>query len=51
MINYTFSITRLGEKEIHKVKASSKNSDEAWKALASKVDMKNVDKIVLVTIG
>jgi hypothetical protein len=51
MINYTFSITRLGEKEIHKVKASSKDSDEAWKALALKINMKNVDKILLVSIG
>lgn len=51
MCNYTFSITRLGEKEIHKVRALSKDEDEAWKALASKINMKNVDKIVLVTIG
>jgi hypothetical protein len=49
MTNYIFSVTRLGEKETHKLKASSE--DDAWKSLVLKVDMTNVDKIVLVTIG
>lgn len=51
MTYYKFSVTRLGEKETHKIKASSKNEDEAWKILTSKVDMRNVDKVILVTIG
>lgn len=49
MTNYTFSVTRLGEKETHEVRAGSE--DAAWKALVSQVDMVNVDKVVLVTIG
>lgn len=49
MTNYTFSVTRLGEKETHKLKAFSES--DAWKGLILKVDMTNVDKIVLVTIG
>lgn len=49
MNNYIFSVIRLGEKEEHKVKAQGE--DAAWKALVSKIDMKNVDKAVLVTTG
>lgn len=47
MSKYTFSVRRLGEVEIHKVKALSE--DEAWKALALKINMENVDKMILVT--
>lgn len=49
MTNYTFSVTRLGEKEEHRVTASSE--DGAWKQLIQKVNMDNVDKIVIVTYG
>ena len=49
MTTYTFSVVRLGEKETHKVKAVGE--DEAWKELASKINMVNVDKVVLVTTG
>jgi len=47
MSKYTFSVRRLGELESHKIKALSE--DEAWKALALKINMENIDKVILVT--
>ena len=49
MTNYTFSVIRLGEKEEHRVNASSE--DDAWKRLVKKVNLDNVDKIIIVTYG
>ncbi|MGJ0482010.1 hypothetical protein [Pantoea agglomerans] len=47
MSKYTFSVRRLGEIESHQVKALSE--DDAWKALALKINMENVDRMILVT--
>lgn len=47
MSRYTFSVRRFGEIESHKVKAMCE--DDAWKALALKINMENVDKMILVT--
>ena len=49
MTNYIFSVIRLGEKEEHIVNASSE--DDAWKRLVKKVNLDNVDKIIIVTYG
>lgn len=50
MSKYTFSVRRLGEVEIHKVhKIKAITEDEAWKSLVLKINMENVDKIILVT--
>lgn len=47
MSKYIFSVRRLGDFESHEIKAMSE--DEAWKGLALKINMDNIDKIVLVT--
>lgn len=47
MSKYSFSVRRLGEIESHQIKALSEN--DAWKALALKINMDNIDKIILVT--
>lgn len=50
MSKYTFSVRRLGEVEVHTVhKIKAVTEDQAWKALALKINMDNVDKIILVT--
>ena len=48
-MKYTFSVRRLGEEERHCVVAASE--DDAWKQLAMKVNMKNVDKVFIVSYG
>lgn len=47
MVEITFMVTKCGDKQSVKVKAS--DVSEAWKRLQEKISMEDVEKVVLTT--